>query len=69
MKVQIVISQYGLKPKIGIRPNMVLKMREFSNLVRAFTVWERSKKFGVEFSISWCSLFKWEEKKKFGSSL
>ena len=33
-------------------------------LARAFTVWERSKKFGVEFSISWCSLFKWEGRKK-----
>ena len=54
----------ALSPKIGIRPNMVLEMREFYHLVRAFTVWERSKKFGVEFSISWCSLFKWEEKKK-----
>ena len=48
---------------------MVLEMREFSHLVGVFTVWERSKKFGVEFSISWRSLFKWEEKKKFGSSL
>ena len=59
----------ALSPKIGIRPNMFLEMREFSHFVKAFTVWERSKKFGVEFSISWCSLFKWEEKKKFGSSL
>ena len=33
-------------------------------LARAFIVWEMSKKFGVEFSISWCSLFKWEGRKK-----
>ena len=46
------------KPKIGISPNMVLEIRDFSHLVWAFTVWERSKKSGVEFSISWCSLFK-----------
>ena len=59
----------ALSPKIGIRPNMVLEIREFSHLVRTFTVWERSNKFGVKFSISWCSLFKWEENKKFGSSL
>ena len=28
----------ALSPKIGIRPNMVLKMREFSYLIKAFTV-------------------------------
>ena len=28
----------ALSPKIGIRLNMVLEMREFSHLVRAFTV-------------------------------
>ena len=33
-------------------------------LARVFTIGERSKKFGIEFSISWCSLFKWEGRKK-----
>ena len=41
----------ALSPKIGIRPNMVLKIREFSHLVKAFTVWEMSRSLGL------CSLF------------
>ena len=37
------------KPKIGIRPNMVLEMREFSHLVRAFYGLEENQ-IGVFFS-------------------
>ena len=54
----------ALSLEIRMIPNIILEMREFSHLVREFTVWERSKKFGVEFSISWCSLFKWEKKEE-----
>ena len=54
----------ALSPKIGIRPNMVLEMRELSHLVRVFTIWERSKKFGVELSISWFPIVQAKRRKR-----
>ena len=54
----------ALSPKIGLRPNTVVEMREFSLLVRAFMVWERSKKFGVEFSISWFPIVQAKRRKR-----
>ena len=63
-KQNTALSQIWDKTKHGLR-DWIISHLGLGNL------WfgERSKTFGFEFSISWCSLFKWEEKKKFGSSL
>ena len=57
-KPNMALSQIWDKTKHGLRDWII------SYLVRAFTVWEKEQEVGVEFFISWCSLFKKEEMKK-----